>query len=54
MIALVGHYNEAFLAARPFVRDVVGDDALFAAGAFDVAWDAAWDDLFDCWCGCPL
>lgn len=50
MIALVGHYNEAFLAARPFVRDVVDDDALFAADA----WDSAWDDLFDCWCGCTL
>ena len=50
MIALVGHYNEAFLAARPFVRDVVDDDALFAADA----WGAAWDDLFDCWCGCSL
>lgn len=50
MIALVGHYNEAFLAARPFVRDVVDDAALFSA----YAWDAAWDDLFDCWCGCPL
>lgn len=50
MIALVGHYNDAFLDARPFVCDVVDDAALFAADA----WDAAWDDLFDCWCGCPL
>lgn len=50
MIALVGHYNEAFLNARPLVRDVMGDDPLF----IEHVWDAAWDDLFHCWCGCPL
>lgn len=50
MIALGGHYNEAFLAARPFVDNVLDGAALFKAGA----WDAAWDDLFHCWCGCPL
>ena len=50
MIALVGHYNEAFLDARPLVRDVMGDDILY----MEHAWDAAWDDLFHCWCGCPL
>lgn len=50
MIALVGHYNEAFLYARPYVCDVMDDDALRREGT----WDAAWDDLFDCWCGCPL
>lgn len=50
MIALVGHYNEAFLDARPFMHDSMDGVALFMADA----WDAAWDDLFDCWCGCPL
>lgn len=50
MISLFGHYNEAFLAARTFLRDIVDDVGLFMAGE----WDAAWDDLFDCWCGCPL
>ena len=50
MIALVGHYNEAFLDARQFVLDVMGDDILYMGHE----WDAAWDDLFDCWCGCPL
>lgn len=50
MIALGGHFNEDFLDARPFVHDVMDDDALFMAGV----WDAAWDDLFDCWCGCTL
>lgn len=50
MIALVGHFNEDFLDARPFVHDVMGDDALFMAGV----WDAAWADMLHCWCGCPL
>lgn len=50
MIALVGHYNDDFLYARPFVEDVMDVGALFRAGA----WDAAWDDLFDCWCGGAL
>lgn len=50
MIALVGHYNDDFVAARPLVSDVMDAVALLTAGA----WDAAWDDLFDCWCGCPL
>lgn len=50
MIALVGHFNTAFLDARQAVYEVMDADALFMAGA----WDAAWDDLFDCWCGCSL
>lgn len=50
MIALIGHFNDDFLAARPFVDEVIDGNALFMADA----WDAAWDDLFDCWCGCPL
>lgn len=50
MIALVGHFNDDFLDARPAVREVMDGAALFRAHA----WDAAWVDLFHCWCGCPL
>lgn len=46
----VDQFNYTFLNARPYVCDVMDDAALFAANA----WDAAWDDLFHCWCGCPL
>lgn len=46
MIALIAQLDTAFFCARPFVRDVMDEVALFAADA--------WDDLFDCWCGCPL
>lgn len=42
--------NEDFLEARPLVSDVMGANALRAAGA----WDAAWTDMLHCWCGCPL
>lgn len=51
MIVLVGHFNDTFLAARPYVHDVVGGLALFDNAG---AWEAAWDDLFHCWCGCPM
>lgn len=44
------HLDTAFLGARPLVRDVLGDDILYAGDA----WDAAWADMLDCWCGCPL
>lgn len=50
MIALVGHFNDDFVDARPYVHEVMDAGALFTVPA----WDAAWDDLFDCWCGCSL
>lgn len=36
----------AFLDARPRVREVMDDDALFM--------EHVWDDLLHCWCGMPL
>ena len=50
MSVLSEHFNGDFAGARPYVREVMDEDALFMADA----WDAAWDDLFQCWCGCPL
>lgn len=44
------HLDTAFLDARQFVLDVMGDDILYMGHA----WDAAWADMLHCWCGCPL
>ena len=44
------HLDTTFLAARPLVRDVMGDDMLY----MEHVWDVAWADMLHCWCGCPL
>lgn len=41
------HLDTAFFAARPLVYEVMDEDALSIANA----WDSAWKDLFHCWCG---